>query len=178
MVRTWYVVLSVCLMCVTVAAAADDEKKSSSDDNKAAQAGKRDGARFFDQFDKNKDGFIDRSEAPDRLKERFDQLDKNGDGKLSREELARVLGRFGATPAPATGGDALFKLLDTDGDGKLSREELQNAPKLLEKLDKNKDGVLDRDELAPPAPARRRTRPTTAATAETAVFSARIGFIR
>lgn len=150
MVRCCYLVVGVCLALVS-AAAADEQKKDV----------RRDPSRFFEQFDKNKDGFIDRSEAPERLKDRVDQLDKNGDGKLSKEELGRVLARFGAAQPAGAAGDPLFKLLDANGDGKLSKEELQNAPKLLERLDKNKDGFLDREETVPAPPARRRQRSQT-----------------
>ncbi len=41
------------------------------------------------EADKNKDGFIDRTEAKalPRLEKNFDQIDTNKDGKLSEEEL-------------------------------------------------------------------------------------------
>jgi hypothetical protein len=53
--------------------------------------------RFLEKYDKNKDGYLDRSECPEPLAAHFDRLDTNKDGKLSREELQRVedrLGRF------------------------------------------------------------------------------------
>lgn len=61
-----------------------------------AGAKRPDPARILEQFDKNKDGFLDRTEVPDRLKDRFEALDLNKDGKLSKEELAKAVGRPGA----------------------------------------------------------------------------------
>jgi Ca2+-binding EF-hand superfamily protein len=103
------------------------------------------------RFDANGDGVLDRSELPEMMKQRFAQMDANNDGKLDRDELAKSAQRFGAQP-PADGasGDTLFRLLDADGDGKLSKEELQNAAKALERFDRNKDGMLDREELLTP----------------------------
>jgi hypothetical protein len=46
--------------------------------------------QFIKRFDKNKDGFLDRSECPEPLQRVFDRLDLNKDGKLSRAELERV----------------------------------------------------------------------------------------
>lgn len=46
--------------------------------------------KFIKEYDKNKDGFIDRQECPEKLKEFFDRLDTNKDGKLSRQELEKV----------------------------------------------------------------------------------------
>lgn len=40
-------------------------------------------------FDKNKDGKIEKSEAPERLHEQFDRLDKNKDGVLTQDDFAR-----------------------------------------------------------------------------------------
>jgi Ca2+-binding EF-hand superfamily protein len=117
-----------------------------------------DPARLLGQFDANNDGYLDRSEAPERMKERFAQMDANKDGKLSREELQRFAQRGGAAPA-ASPGDALFRLLDANGDSKLSKEELQKAAQVLDKLDRNKDGMLDQEELAAPSRKKKDGRP-------------------
>jgi Ca2+-binding EF-hand superfamily protein len=112
---------------------------------------KFDPAQMLKRFDANGDGVLERSELPEAMKERFAQMDANKDGKLDREELAKTAQRFGpAAPPDGPGGDALFRLLDADGDGKLSKEELQNAAKALERFDRNKDGMLDREELLAP----------------------------
>lgn len=45
------------------------------------------------------------------------------------------------------GGGGLFRLLDVDRDGNLSAKEIDRAVTALMKLDRNKDGVLDAQEL-------------------------------
>jgi Ca2+-binding EF-hand superfamily protein len=44
----------------------------------------------FERMDRNKDGVVNRDEAPERLRENFDRVDSNSDGKLSLEELRKV----------------------------------------------------------------------------------------
>ena len=148
--------------------AADEKPKQDAKEEKRKRPQERpkggDTTRLLEQFDKNKDGFIDRAEAPENMKQRFDRIDTNSDGKLSKEELQRVAGRLGSKPSTAAGPEALFRLVDTNSDGKLSKEELQNAVKILEKLDKNKDGVLDREELNPPAQRKRPRQPDQVST--------------
>ncbi len=46
------------------------------------------------------------------------------------------------------GGGGLFRLLDVDHDGRLSSKEIDGAVTRLLKLDANKDGILDAQELA------------------------------
>ena len=41
----------------------------------------------------------------------------------------------------------MFRLLDVDRDGKLSAKEIEGAVAVLMKLDANKDGTLDAQEL-------------------------------
>src|ERR1700730_5957071 len=45
--------------------------------------------QLLHDYDKNKDGHLDRKEVPAFLRDHFDQLDLNKDGKLSREELEK-----------------------------------------------------------------------------------------
>src|SRR6266545_2189677 len=65
------------------------------DGQQPKKEGRIDPAKLIEQYDKNKDGFIDRDEAPEMLKNRFDQIDANKDGKLSKDELQKFAERQG-----------------------------------------------------------------------------------
>ena len=58
-------------------------------------------SRFLSRFDTNGDGKLQKSEAPERMKERFDELDTNGDGALDAAEAAAMRG--GRRPGPGQG---------------------------------------------------------------------------
>ena len=49
-------------------------------------------SRFLSRFDTNGDGKLQKSEVPERMKERFDELDTNGDGALDAAEAAAMRG--------------------------------------------------------------------------------------
>ena len=68
----------------------------------------------FNVLDKNKDGYISRTEAAGNpeLAKKFKQADKNGDGKLSRTEYLAVM---------------------TKQDAKTAKKKVENA------VDRNKD---------------------------------------
>ena len=53
----------------------------------------------------------------------------------------------GGPGRPPGGLQALIAVLDADQDLEISSEEMKNAPTALLSLDRNKDGVLSRDEL-------------------------------
>lgn len=46
--------------------------------------------------DSNKDGFVDKSEAPEPMQRLFERADGDGDGKLSKDEVTRFAARMGA----------------------------------------------------------------------------------
>ena len=99
------------------------------------------GGRFIAAADANKDGKITKAEFDAMRAIRFDEMDKNKDGVLAGDE--KVGGRRGGRG-----------IVDANGDGKVTRAELlANAP-LFNRLDTNKDGVIDAAELAA-IPARR-----------------------
>ena len=59
------------------------------------------------------------------------------------------------TPRPHRPGvSPLFAALDANHDGVIDAQEIANAPAALKTLDKNGDGQLTHDEVAPPRPPR------------------------
>ena len=73
-----------CLAAAAVAGAADDQQPPKAFDLD----------QFIKEHDKNKDGVLDRSEWPERLKEVFDRIDGDKDGKLRRDELNPIQDRL------------------------------------------------------------------------------------
>ncbi|MEO1993202.1 MAG: hypothetical protein ABGW78_14780 [Pirellulales bacterium] len=73
-----------------------------------------------------------------------DQQEGRGETQLRGRQGGRSMqggGRGGQ------GGGGLFRLLDVDRDGKLSAKEIDGAVTALMKLDVNRNGVLDPQEL-------------------------------
>ncbi len=71
------------------------------------------------------------------------KIDKNGDGKIDAKEFAAAREMCLKDRV-----EAMVKDRDKNGDGKISREEAKGMPKEeFDKMDLNKDGFLDRDEL-------------------------------
>jgi Ca2+-binding EF-hand superfamily protein len=145
-----------CLVLTAGAAWGDDTSKPKPNQG---QERKVDPDKLFDRLDKNKDGYIDKDEAPPRLKERFDQIDTDKDGKISKEEFKQAMalmqqfrGGAGGKPKPGQGGapnpDTLFDRLDKNKDGFIDKSE---APEKLkehfDQIDTNKDGKISKDEF-------------------------------
>ena len=72
------------------------------------------------------------------------QREGRGETQLRGQQRGRGMER-GDRRGQGDGG--LFRLLDVDRDGKLSAKEIDGAVAALMKLDANKDGTLDADEL-------------------------------
>ncbi|MBX3411241.1 MAG: EF-hand domain-containing protein [Pirellulales bacterium] len=146
--------------------------------------GRRGGGRFgqiaerLREFDKNGDGKIELDEVPEERQQMFemvlDRFDKNDDDAMDLNEIAEAAREFGQAggrgpaggPGPAGAGPGsdgppgpppLLVALDADGDGTLSAQEIENASSALQRLDKNGDGRLTRNELMPPPPGAGRT---------------------
>jgi len=100
--------------------------------------------RFFKDFDKNGDGFLQPEELPPELRPAFERIDTNRDGKISREELARGIGHLQPRRRAS---DMVYMLIETSDSDEDSRNEVQRAYEILLSLDKNRDGKIDAQEL-------------------------------
>jgi Ca2+-binding EF-hand superfamily protein len=127
---------------------------------------------LFDRTDANSDGKIAKDEMPEPHREQFGQyLERQGITTASKEQFGRFMAFVAQRGRPGEGrpgeprpgeprpgeprfGDGrppLFVALDADNDGELSSGEIEAASKSLQKLDKNGDGKLTRDELGQPS---------------------------
>ncbi len=139
---TWALLVSGLLSVPTMAINAADEPAKSDSKTDANQV-----AELFRKMDKNGDGKITPDEVSDEQGRYFDRLvrigDKDDNGELTKDEFEAALKR---SDAPVQGGG-----LDRGGPGAGGRPMFE--PKMmLERLDKNKDGKLTKDELPEEGP--------------------------
>ena len=115
---------------------------------------------LFERLDTNKDGQVAADEIGDERRRLFDRLvrigDKNSDGKLSREEFTDAVKARPNEPAPGASADRsnlpepreVFARFDKNQDGKLSKDEAPERMKEnFDRMDADKDGFVDRDEM-------------------------------
>jgi Ca2+-binding EF-hand superfamily protein len=126
-------------------------------DGRPGQGGPVPGSPVLRALDADGNGEISASEIADAAKA-LAKLDRNGDGKLTLDEIVPPPGGPGGRPdgtRPAAGGSAFadeflkrIQAADANGDKKLSKEEAPDRLKdQFERLDANKDGQLDAEEL-------------------------------
>jgi Ca2+-binding EF-hand superfamily protein len=96
------------------------------------------------QYDRNRDGYLQRGEVPGWLRDRFDLLDTNRDGKLDRDELRRGTALLQPRRRPSDIAFVLIEMSDCDDD---CAGELQQLYDVLRALDTNHDGKIDAGEL-------------------------------
>jgi len=124
---------------------------------------------FMERADTDGDGNISFEELqalrPGLTREHFDRMDTNKDGVLNRDDrplvrpgdrgrgmgVPRPDGEAGDGPPAPLGRGAFLERADTNGDGNISFEELQAIrPELtreqFDRMDSNKDGVLNRED--------------------------------
>jgi Ca2+-binding EF-hand superfamily protein len=98
----------------------------------------------FQMLDKNGDGKVTRDEFPGNP-DVFDRIDSDKDGLLSISEVTQAPPGAGGGMVPTLLRERL-RAMDTDGDGKITRGEFQGPQAIFDRLDVNKDGVLNRDD--------------------------------
>ena len=94
----------------------------------------------LERLDKNHDGAIDAPEWPGKTKD-FQYLDANHNGSISREEFLSVNSRWWNLP---------FESLDFNGDKVIIRSEWLDTKASFDRLDRNKNGAIDRREFYRP----------------------------
>ena len=121
----------------------------------------------FQAADKNSDGKLSADEfaamEPPHGPRSFADLDANGDGRIERGELPRGEGHDAPPPQAERDGherpphdpEAMFRAADTNGDGAVDQGEFEAhhakmKAQAFERMDQNKDGFLQLDELRPP----------------------------
>lgn len=102
---------------------------------------------LFKRFDKDGNGSFSLQEAPDRVKNRFAVLDTNGDNSVSKEELLTALKKMGERQN-AGEGKGKSNAKGKGREGKNGQGQMLDPVKLVERLDKNNDGVISVDEVS------------------------------
>ena len=140
-----------------------------SDDSGRQQTADTGAREFIQRHDQNNDGYLVRSEMPQRMYDEFARIDANGDRYLSRTEIARRvdqsrLDRRNMASNERSDGqsnaqgwavgvvylcDECFARLDRDKDRELSRSEAQNSvfANRFNDFDGNDDGYLTKNEI-------------------------------
>ncbi len=149
---------SLCLLALAFAGAAQTPEKGAPKKLPPflAEMLKKSPDDFIKQFDKNKDGLLQKDELPPFFAKPFERFDRNGDGALNREEVAQMLEtmrQFLAAQQPGFGKGFApqpdFDALDKNADGRLTKDELKGTPWLARfaEIDTNGDGQIDRREF-------------------------------
>lgn len=132
------------------------ERRAAKADGKTADAGKPEGKGMrghkgghgmMEKADANKDGKLTKAEydAVAMGKGSFEDKDFNKDGVLDKSdwEAKRAACESGATLCGP------MAKMDADKDGKVSKAEFMSKPgPMFERVDANKDGVIDQTEMA------------------------------
>jgi len=119
--------------------------------------GMPDPEQMFKRFDKNSDGKLSKDELPPQLAERLLKADTDKDGAVSKSELEEARKKFAGQrggPGPGPGGRGgqnpgeMFDRMDRDGDGKLTKDELpERFAERLMRADTDGDGAVSKEEL-------------------------------
>jgi len=94
----------------------------------------------LERLDKDHNEAIDAQEWPGKAKD-FQYLDANRDGSINREEFLSMNGRWWNLP---------FESLDSNGDKVIMRSEWLDSKASFDRLDRNKNGAIDRREFYRP----------------------------
>jgi mono/diheme cytochrome c family protein len=97
----------------------------------------------FQKYDADSDGKVTPAELTQTVV--FKRFDLNSDGQITLEETRTVMGGTEGVPTDITQGRKLWQRLDKNQDGKLTRDEVPQAA-VFAKFDLNGDGTITQDE--------------------------------
>lgn len=102
---------------------------------------------FFSKVDSNGDGQVTRVEAHAKVTQLFSEADKNKDNVITREEAqAHREARMKDQANPEKHIEARFAREDTNKNGKIERSESRLPEVIFNKIDKNGDGAITKQE--------------------------------
>lgn len=99
-------------------------------------------------LDRNRDGFISKAEIPVQFQSRFKQVfEKAGSDRVSVETMKRLLG-YSQMENPNRGDDSSRKKTEGAPNSKTQASTaMQSSDSFFDRLDRNKDGLLQSDEI-------------------------------
>ena len=101
------------------------------------------GGEMFDQADTDKNGSLTKAEVDAFRADKLRRFDTGGDGRLALDEFQGLWSEM-TRPMQVRA----FQFVDANGDGQLSDDEMRRPlDALVERLDRNDDGSIARDEL-------------------------------
>jgi hypothetical protein len=104
------------------------------------------GGEVFDQADADKNGTLTRAEVDAFRADKLRRFDAGGDGRLSLEEFQGLWAEM-TRPMQVRA----FQFVDGNGDGQISDEEMRRPlDAFVDRLDRNDDDSVARDELRGP----------------------------
>jgi len=140
------------------------------DTNKDGAIDKTEADERFMSNDKNGDGKVTTEELPNPMQQFIERADTNKDGAVDKSEVEAVMnemgrrGGFGGGPGGGADSGPVVSFVDRimnndkDSDGKVTKEELPERMQwMVQRLDTNQDGAIDKAEAeAAAAPRVRR----------------------
>jgi Ca2+-binding EF-hand superfamily protein len=110
-------------------------------------------AAMMNQYDKDKNGYLEKSELQQGLSQQFDAWDANTDGKVFADEIKASYEKLQAntwkriSAGAADQGNALYAAIDANGDGRIGLREMHTASERLAALDADGSGRLSTAEI-------------------------------